>query len=64
MKKEIYALLLTMHQFIILLMQNKYAAKNKLHILTIPPYWPSLNAAEIVINSIKWKIKEIRASRQ
>ena len=45
-------------------MQNKYAGKNKLHILTIPPYWPSLNAAEIVINSIKWKIKKIRASGQ
>ena len=45
-------------------MQNKYAAKNKLHILRIPPYWPSLNAAEIVIHSIQWKIKKIRASGQ
>ena len=30
---------------------------NELHMLTIPPYWPSLNPVETVIQSIKAKLK-------
>ena len=57
-----YALFLTTDEFLKTNDVKYYGVNNKLHILTIPLYLPSLNAAKMVINSIKWKVKKIRAT--
>ena len=39
---------------------DQYAKRNKILLLTIPPYSPALNGAEIVIQAIKAKVKKRR----
>ena len=41
---------------------QKFVAKNKICMITIPPYSPSLNAAELFINAIKSKLKQKQLS--
>ena len=43
---------------------KKFAEKNKIKILTIPPYWPVLNAAEKLILSMKKKIQKWNDERR
>ena len=40
---------------------KEFAESTKLHILTIPPYSPSLNGAEVLIQAIKAKINQKRS---
>ena len=41
---------------------KKFVEGKKIHVLTIPPYSPSLNGAETVINAIKSKVQQRRRS--
>ena len=38
---------------------KEFWENSKISVVTIPPYWPSLNAAETVIHSIKNKLKSL-----
>ena len=38
---------------------KKFRENSKISVVIIPPYWPSLNAAETVIHSIKAKHKSL-----
>ena len=41
------------------LVVKKFLESSKFNVVTIPPYWSSLNAAETVIHSIKAKLKSL-----
>ena len=39
---------------------DQYSKRNKISLLTIPPYLPALNSAETVIQAIKAKVNKRR----
>ena len=43
---------------------DQYAKRNKISLLTIPPYSPALNGSETVIQAIKAKVNKRRIQRK